>query len=185
VEQGFTAPGDYIYARELRNAIVHRGHDPVANSTVVGENIVAVSPPDRLRQGRAKSICVQVQLRRLAAEQERSALPTDVILCAMRVWDLRAERGFMKSIEDEFQVLAEAVITGTTTAISEPNKGKVDRFFALWKWRAHFGDADPEEVQFNNVTGARWTPEQEEQFERQVCCFTGRAVKCLRIGCMG
>jgi hypothetical protein len=107
-----------------------------------------------------------VQLHNLATLQTRAARPGDAIFCAMRAWDLRAERGFMKQIEDEFQELAERIIAGTVTRIVAADKGKVDRFFALWKWRAHFRDADPQEVQFKGVTGARWTQDQEEEFEK-------------------
>jgi hypothetical protein len=41
----------------------------------------------------------------------------------------------------------------------------------LWKWRALFRNADPQEVQFNGVTGARWTKEQEELFEKSGAFF--------------
>ena len=105
-----------------------------------------------------------VRLHNLATHQARAAAPGDAMFCAMRAWDLRAEHGFMKQIEDEFQELAEKIIAGTVTMIGPADKGKVDRFFALWKWRAHFRDADPQEVQFNGVTGARWTQDQEEKF---------------------
>ncbi len=107
-----------------------------------------------------------VQLYNIAMQQTRAAIPGDAMFCAMRVWDLQAERGFMKQIEDEFQELAGKIIAGTVSTIGPADKGKVDRFFGLWKWRAHFRDADPQEVQFNGVTGSRLTLDEEERFEK-------------------
>jgi hypothetical protein len=112
-----------------------------------------------------------VQLHNLATQQTRSAVPGDAMFCAMRAWDLRAERGFMKQIENEFQELAEKIIAGTVTAIGPADKGKVDRFFGLWKWRAHFRGADTQEIQFNGITGTRWTQDQEEMFEKAGVLF--------------
>lgn len=41
-----------------------------------------------------------VQLHNLTTQQTRVAGPGDAMFCAMRAWDLRAERGFMKQIVD-------------------------------------------------------------------------------------
>ena len=112
-----------------------------------------------------------VQLHNLMERHARSARPDDVMFCTMRAWDLRAERGFMKQIEDEFQDLAARVIAGAVTTIGAEDKGKVDRFFGLWKWRARFRNADMEAIQFNSVTGGRWTRDQEERFEKAGVLF--------------
>jgi hypothetical protein len=93
------------------------------------------------------------------------------MFCAMRAWDLRAERGFMKAIEDEFQELAEKIVAGSVTTIDPTDKGKVDRFFGLWKWRALFRDADPQEIQFNAVAGERLSQDQEEILEKAGTLF--------------
>jgi hypothetical protein len=112
-----------------------------------------------------------VQLHNLTTQQTRAARPGDAMFCAMRAWDLRAERGFMKQIEDEFQELAERIIAGQVATSGADDKGKVDRFFGLWKWRANFRNADPQEVQFNAVTGWQWTKDQEEKFEKAGALF--------------
>jgi hypothetical protein len=84
----------------------------------------------------------------------------------MRSWDARAEHGYMKQIEDAFQELASRVISGVTINIDRNDKQKADAFFALWKMRAIFRSADRTEVQFNGVTGARFSHDQEEVFEK-------------------
>ena len=96
----------------------------------------------------------------------RQAKPDDDIFCVKRVWDRRAEFGYMKAIEDAFQELASEIITGTTTAIDDGQKEKIDAFFALWKMRADYKTVHGGAISFNDVTGAKWTPDQEEQFEK-------------------
>lgn len=112
-----------------------------------------------------------VSLHNLVTHRARATTPRDTMFCAMRAWDLRAERGFMKKIEDDFQELTETIVAGTITTIGPSDKGKVDRFFGLWKWRAHFRDADPQEVQLNGITGERLTQDQEEVLEKAGVLF--------------
>jgi hypothetical protein len=100
----------------------------------------------------------------------RPATPKDDIFCAKRVWDQKAEVSFMKHIEDDFQGLADEIITGKVTAPDPKQKVIVDAFYALWRARAeHRTAGDP--ISFKNVTGHRWTKDQEEDFERHGVSF--------------
>lgn len=56
---------------------------------------------------------------------------------AKRVWDQRAEAGFMKEIEDKYQDLAESVVSGTNKTISDIECSIVTNMFVLWNIRAH------------------------------------------------
>ena len=78
----------------------------------------------------------RVSLHDLARSKVRRAKPNDDIFCAMRAWDQRAERGYMKRIEDEFQRLASMIIEGALSEMGEAEKSIVDRFYALWYRRA-------------------------------------------------
>ncbi len=49
------------------------------------------------------------------------AAPGDVIFCAKRIWDQRAEYGYMREIEDKFQALAESIICGDLKEIDQQN----------------------------------------------------------------
>ena len=70
---------------------------------------------------------------------KRVQLPSDdVIFCARRVWDERAEHGFMKSIEDEFQALADQIEDGSKITLSDQENIIASSFFCLWDIRAHF-----------------------------------------------
>lgn len=45
LQQGFPNPGDYPYARELRNSIVHRGLDPTMQGVQRDNLVFALCPP--------------------------------------------------------------------------------------------------------------------------------------------
>jgi hypothetical protein len=101
----------------------------------------------------------------------RQAKPDDPAFCAQRVWDRRSECGYMKAIEDAFQELADKIITGVVTPIDAAQKEKIDAFFALWRVRADYKRADGAAISHKGVTGANWTIDQEEQFEKGHALF--------------
>jgi hypothetical protein len=92
----------------------------------------------------------------------------DVIFCARRAWDHRAEAGYMKQIEDEFQPLATKIIDGDITEIGAAERGIVNRFYGLWYYRARHRKLASQEL----VTGDSLTKEQEENFEAHGAIFT-------------
>jgi hypothetical protein len=101
-----------------------------------------------------------------AQSKPRRAKPDDSTFCAKRVWDQRAEAGYMKDIEDAFQEVADEIIAGVISNISGEQKEKVDAFFALWRARSDFKTADAEPIKFRRVTGYKWPKDQQEQFEK-------------------
>ena len=94
------------------------------------------------------------------------ATPDDDIFCAKRIWDQRAEIGFMKSIEDNFQTLADQIIADKLIIIDSAQKVVVDAFYALWRARAEYRMTAADPISFKNVTGHSWTKDQEEHFEK-------------------
>jgi hypothetical protein len=107
-----------------------------------------------------------VSLHHLLTGQVLKAKPSNPIFCAMRAWDTRAEIGYMKQIEDEFQELASRIIKRELAKIEAADKHKVDRFFALWKMRAIFKSKEVAEVQIKGIAGEKLTKDQEEKFEK-------------------
>jgi hypothetical protein len=107
----------------------------------------------------------RVQIFDKTRQKSRPAAPDDAIFCGKRVWDQRAESGYMKDIEDAFQALACQVINGFVTDIDEEQKKTVDAFFALWRMRADYRCSQSTEISLNAVTGGDWTQDQEERFE--------------------
>jgi hypothetical protein len=108
----------------------------------------------------------RVSLRDLVRDKERRAKPEDAIFCAKRAWDQRAERLYMKEIEDEFQSLASKVIDGVVSKIGEAEKSVVDHFYALWHMRARHRTLPSQEIQMEGATGGGGlTRDQEEHVE--------------------
>lgn len=65
------------------------------------------------------------------------AKPDDQIFCAKRIWDQRAESGYMKKIEDRFQSLADSILEGNQNNIGPLENRIITDMFVLWNIRAH------------------------------------------------
>jgi hypothetical protein len=59
------------------------------------------------------------------------AKPGNVIFCARRAWDARAETGYMKHIEDEFQKIVGPIVDGKAETLVPEHKPAIDRMYAL------------------------------------------------------
>ncbi len=101
----------------------------------------------------------------------RRAKPKDVVFCARRAWDQRAELGYMKQIEDTFQPLASGIIEGTVTSISEADRRIVNTFYSLWYFRARHRHLPVQGIQMNGVTGCNFPPDQDELLEKRGVLF--------------
>jgi len=91
--------------------------------------------------------------------------PDSRIFCADRAWDQRAETGYMKRIEDNFQQTVSPIIDRKVTIVSAEAKSAIDRMYALWYWRARFRELESQETQLNGVAGPDLSLEQEENLE--------------------
>jgi hypothetical protein len=111
-----------------------------------------------------------VDLDHFSISKIRRTVPDDDVFCAKRAWDARAE-SLMKKIEDAFQGLASKIIDASITAISVAEKDAVDSFYALWKTRALFRHRVMDDVIFKGVTGATYSKDQEERFEKSGVFF--------------
>jgi hypothetical protein len=80
-----------------------------------------------------------LSVRRNRASNVFKLKPDHKMFCARRAWDQRAERGYMKSIEDEFQDLAERVLGG----VAEPGGGSAQCSDAILR---HVASANGAEV---------------------------------------
>lgn len=58
--------------------------------------------------------------------------PDNQVFCAKRVWDQRAESGYMKNIEDDFQLLASSIANNRLNRIGFHEKNVIDKFYSLW-----------------------------------------------------
>lgn len=64
--------------------------------------------------------------------------PSNEMFCARRVWNQVAEAGYIKSIEDRFQILASAISSGTLKEIQHSDQPLITGFFHLCRLRAQY-----------------------------------------------
>jgi hypothetical protein len=95
----------------------------------------------------------------------RPAKPGDIIFCARRAWDQRAEHGYMHRIESEFQLFVEDLITGAVSNIGKSETRVLNQFYALWYMRARYRELPYQEIEAK-ITGSPLTVDQEEILER-------------------
>jgi len=103
----------------------------------------------------------------LHRDQRISNLRADnKLFCANRVWDQRAESGYMVGIESEFQFLARRVIAGDLRWL-EPMQSTITRFYALWEQRAHYALNPVPAAKLKGVTPAvDMTKDFKERLEK-------------------
>lgn len=107
------------------------------------------------------------------AKQEFRLSPSDKFFCAQRSWDQRAEAGFMKEIEDEFQALAEEIIAGRRLIDAQVSR-IVTRFFALWCLRFHFRHNPMPDHPIVGIVPENLSKDQEEMLEHNWISFVGQ-----------
>ncbi|WP_176086922.1 hypothetical protein [Martelella sp. HB161492] len=113
----------------------------------------------------------KVEVLDLLRGRSRRAKPSDPIFCARRAWDQRAESGYMREIEEQFQEIAERTIANQCGITEATDKRSVERFFALWYMRSRYNQLKDQEFQLNGVAGDQLTLEQEENLERDHYLF--------------
>jgi hypothetical protein len=86
----------------------------------------------------------------------------DQLFCVDRLWDQRAEAGYMKKIEDEFQWLVDELEAGRSGPLSSDEHRCVTRFWGLWYWRNRFIDSPLEDTSLNGIAGESLTVDQKE-----------------------
>jgi hypothetical protein len=110
---------------------------------------------------------VQVQMK--SSRPIWRAKPTNIIFCARRAWEHGTEVGFMKTIEDRFQQLADLVIAGGVSALDAEQMHTVSLFYALWVVRAEISDQPGTDAQLNGILPSRkaWSKDEEETLEKR------------------
>jgi hypothetical protein len=103
----------------------------------------------------------------LDRDQRISNLRADnKLFCANRVWDQRAESGYMVGIENEFQFLARRLIAGDLRWL-ELMQPTITRFYALWEQRAYHALNPVPATKLKGVTpAADMTKDFKERLEK-------------------
>jgi hypothetical protein len=101
-------------------------------------------------------------------------LPTDNQLFSVdRLWDQRAEAGYMKSIEDDFQALVDLLEARRFGPLSPMEHRIITRFWSLWRWRNHFIDCPAEAQPLNGIMPDKLSKDQRETLESKWALFIG------------
>jgi hypothetical protein len=98
------------------------------------------------------------------------ASPDNPLFCARRTWDQRAESGYMKAIEDEFQVLADRIANGGGLLTAEESLA-ASRFFILWQVRAEQRRQPMADAEIRGIVPDPLSKDQREQYEKQGVMF--------------
>lgn len=118
-----------------------------------------------------------VQVLRKATGKRFHLKPADQTFCAQRVWDQQAESGFMKDIEDGFQVLASAVLDDPAFRLGPQHYTLINEFYCLWNiralWKKNERLADPSIISVSSVSSGfeviglrhNYTQDEQEQLE--------------------
>ncbi|WP_156002747.1 DUF4238 domain-containing protein [Thioalkalivibrio sp. ALR17-21] len=110
----------------------------------------------------------RVEVCLLNKDKNFKATPTEKVFCARRAWDQRAESGFMKAIEDEYQALADKVVAGYTSTLDETQQVVVSKMFALWNTRWHWANTPVEDQEIKGAIGVavEYSKDEQEQLEK-------------------
>jgi hypothetical protein len=115
----------------------------------------------------------RVDLRMKALKTTRRAKPTDKIFCARRAWDHGSEVKFIKKVEDEFQELAELILTGQVKTLDRQKTHIVNLFYVLWMIREQIREQPGKDAVLAGVLpGDLWSRDEEEKLEKAGLAFT-------------
>ncbi|XXY50119.1 hypothetical protein WME91_03080 [Sorangium sp. So ce269] len=104
--------------------------------------------------------CVDVKL--LSSGKTIRVACGNAVFCANRVWDERAEKGYMQAVEHAFHAeLARAEIAGRAAR----NHAAISRYHLLWGLRHFYTKNSISDITLTDVSGSGLSKEQEEILE--------------------
>jgi hypothetical protein len=115
----------------------------------------------------------KVSVRLLRLNKLKRVSPGNTLFCARRAWDQRAEIGYMKGIEDEFQSIAGRIVDGCRSLTSREH-ASISRFFALWYLRASRRTQPEPDQPLRGIIGEHFTKDEEEILEKHWISFARR-----------
>jgi hypothetical protein len=99
------------------------------------------------------------------------------LFCVDRLWDQRAEAGYMKDIEDRFQALVTDLEGGRCGPLSPAEHLCITRFWSLLHWRNHFSELPMEAPELKGIKGENLTIDEREILESKGAVFAGEGNK--------
>ncbi|WP_310439056.1 DUF4238 domain-containing protein [Sulfuricurvum sp.] len=112
---------------------------------------------------------VQVKHLKTKKQQIVCTSPDDEIFWVTRLWDQRAENGYMKKIEDAFQGLVDKVIQNEVTSFDDTQNKIICDMYTLWECRIlcieEFLKNPKLFVQLSGIDGETLTKNEQEILE--------------------
>lgn len=136
------------------------------NELAIRQHVIPVRTLERFADDNG---CVQV--RSAKTTKALTLRPTNKFFTLARVWDQRAETGWMKQIEDCFQTLADNILSGRLEFIVDDDAWTVAHYYSLWYWRSRQMPQIETEFQAKGLTGTSLTLEEEERLEKNHVMF--------------
>lgn len=97
--------------------------------------------------------------------QEKTA--KDMVFCTKRVWDQRAESGYMKYIEDEFVTLLRDIREQNINALSHEQSTYATNMFCLWSLRHELTQNSVSDQKLYGISGDNLSKDQQEILEKK------------------
>lgn len=151
---------------QLKRVRAERTRPRNPNSLTVNQHVFPSKSIERFTDQRGR-----VSVHELHRAAVICAKPDNAIFCARRAWDERAETGYMKRTEDDFQRTVGPIVDGKAQTLASELKAAIDRMYALWYMRSRHRDLESQEIQLNGIAGYDLTKEQEENLEKNGYMF--------------
>lgn len=102
----------------------------------------------------------------------------DEVFRVQRLWDQRAENGYMKKIEDAFQKLVDQIIEEKIISFNDNENKIICDMYTLWESRIFqiekFLENETLFIQLNGIHGENLTKDEEEILEKKHCLYTNK-----------
>lgn len=111
----------------------------------------------------------RVEVFDLASKEVTSKKPGDSYFCGIRLWDERAEKGYMAAIERDFHYEIDNL-----GSLSQRNHKAITEYFFLWRFRHMALSSKKENIRLSGVSGDEMTHDEEEIVEKKHSIFVQR-----------
>lgn len=113
-----------------------------------------------------------VDILMLRNQKRLPARPENNVFCVQRLWDERAEKGYGKKIEDEFQAVVERVLQGDhPDSVSDAQI--LTNFYCLWNIRHYWSKIQIDDKNLGGKPELQLTPDDQESLEKaHIVCPT-------------
>ena len=102
-----------------------------------------------------------VEVKRIVNGSIFHVKPDNQLFCAKRIWDQRAEGGWMKSIEDQFHYQLYNISKNGTAL----NHLTITKYFLLWAVKSNYDKNPPPDLIINGIPPSGLTKEEEDIVE--------------------